>query len=42
MLKQVYCLAADINGAEEKVFLCMSNIWSLLAVARQINSLDGS
>ena len=37
-LKQVYCLAADINGAQEKVFLSMSNIWSLLAVARQINS----
>ena len=37
-LKHVYCLAADIDGAEEKVFLCISNIWSLLAVARQINS----
>jgi len=37
-LKRAYCLAADIDGAQEKVFLCMSNIWSLLAVARQINS----
>jgi hypothetical protein len=37
-LKHVYCLCADIDGAEQKVFLCMSNIWSLLAVTRQINS----
>ena len=37
-LTDVYCLAADIDGTERKAFMCMSNVWSLLAIARQVNS----
>ena len=30
-------ISADVYSGEDKIFICFSNLWSLLSIARQIN-----
>ena len=37
-LTECFVISADVDSGEDKIFICFSNLWSLLSIARQINS----
>ena len=37
-LTECFVISADVDSGDDKIFICFSNLWSLLSIARQINS----
>ena len=36
-LTECFVISADVDSGDDKIFICFSNLWSLLSIARQIN-----